>query len=157
MNFNCIEQVGGFDHIDILLLEETGNWPLVVTDANSNRITITPNEVPISGAIVPDSIRVGEDHRTRDGGDLWDIDIRFSYLTQSSLMEYYLEQYKTHEVVVTVCKNINQQKLYGTDKYPLTLSYTPVNGNKPEDGMRTDIRIFGNIPVRPVYRLMPVL
>ena len=52
------EQLAGIAEIKFYLLDETANWPFVVTDQNASQITFTPFENDVQGNIEPDSIKV---------------------------------------------------------------------------------------------------
>ena len=155
MNFTCCEQIGGFKHLDVFLLEETSNWPCVVNDRNSHQINIDPNDAPVCASVLPESIRVTENSRRTEAGTRYDIEITFEYNVHSSLLEYYLDQYAAHPVIVEVCKNFKQSKMYGTDKSPLYLTYENKNGRRPEDALVIEVTIKGTTTTRPIHRLLP--
>ena len=151
MNFNCSEQLAGFGKISLYLLEETGNWPLVLTDQNSAQIDLQPYDVDIEGVIEPDSISISDKPKLSDEGNMWPIDIQFSYLSRGEAMEQLLEQYANRPCIVVACTNYGPQKLYGSNQEPLYMNWENNNGEKIEDRAGVNIRIKGDARQRPVF------
>lgn len=151
MKFNCIEQTGGFKNIKLFTLEETDNWPLVLTDNNSNEVEFNPNDAAVDAILRPGSIKVEEKPEIEEAGELWEVEIEFIFSMQSQALQQLLDKYKNHPGVVEVCKHYGQRKLYGTDKHPLRMHYELLNGEDFEDGQEIKIIIEGNVPQRAVY------
>ena len=151
MVFNCQEQIGGFKNVRFYILEETANWPVVLTDENSSQIEFNPNDVAVDAILEPDSIRVSDEPKANDPGELYEVDIEFVFNMQSEALEKLLDQYKNYYGVCEVCKIFDQRKLYGADRYPLRMNFFTENGRRPEDGTKTIVKITGNAPKRAVY------
>jgi len=151
MIFNCIEQIGGYKNVRFYTLDETTNWPSVLNDANSEQIEFNSNEVAVDAILEPDSIRVSDEPKAKDPGELYEIDIEFVFNMQSEALEKLLDQYKNYFGVCEVCKIYGQRKLYGANRYPLRMTYSTENGRRPEDGQKTIVKITGNAPKRAVY------
>lgn len=156
MNFNCEEQIGGFNNVEVYTLEETSGWPKVVTDHNSDLVTFTPIPQNIEGTILNESIDVRESSAVKDPGNLHDVSISFEFLSQSPALEQLLDSYSSTKLVAVVCKNYKQKKLYGTNTFPLQLTYELKHGKKPEDGTATIIKLTGQSPKRSVHILNEV-
>lgn len=151
MVFDCDEQIGGYKVINFCLLSETSDWPVVLNDVTSNQIVLTREVNSICGMLVPNSIRVREKPSTTKSGQLWDISISYEFAVQNSALEQLLDQYANRPGVCEVEKNYPQKKLYGSDKFPLLMTYELINGEKPEDGSKTVITIKGKVPHRAVH------
>lgn len=151
MNFNCPELLAGFSQIEFLLVSETSNWPLVVTDNNAGQITITREDVDVNGSIEQDSISINDKPKEGEEGKTWPIDISFSYMYRGEPMEQLLEQYAGLPGVAIACLNDGTRKLFGTDLEPIYLSWENIYGERIEDRHGVAIRIKGTTSQRPVY------
>lgn len=150
MNFNC-EQLSGFAEMDFLLLTETSNWPLVVTDQTSSDIILTPEFYDIDGTIDENSIDVNVNPKKNAEGDVYDISISFKFITRSESIEQLMDQYENKPGICIGKLNNEFRKLYGTNEEPLYMSFKVDEGNKPEDSGAVIVTIKGETRQRPVY------
>lgn len=151
MTFTCDEKLPGFAEFDFYLLEETGNWPFVVTDGNSAQIVLTPYENNVDALIDPDTIKVDVDPKQSADGDVQQIAISFRLITRSEALEQLLEQYANRPGVGIGKLNNEFKKLYGTNMEPLYLTYEVNDGAKVDGEAYTEVRIKGETRKRPVY------
>ena len=153
MNFSCEEQIGGFNNVSIFTMAECANWPVKLTDHNSDMVTFTPIDTDVMGTILEDSIKVNEKQDRKDPGMLYDVDIEFEFTSQTPAMDQLLDAYRSAPggVVAVVCKYWPQKRLYGSKAYPLFLDYENGNGRKPEDGTATIVKLSGKSAQRSVH------
>lgn len=151
MNFTCDEKLPGFAEFDFYLLEETGNWPFVVTDENAAQIVLTPYENDVEALIEPDSIDVNVNPKQSAEGTVQQISIVFRLITRSEALEQLLEQYANKPGVGIGKLNNEFKKLYGTDREPLYMNYELNEGTKVDGTAFTEVRIKGETRKRPVY------
>ena len=151
MNFTCDEKLPGFAEFDFYLLEETGNWPFVVTDVNSAQITFTPYVNDVEALIEPDSIDVNVNPKQSAEGTVQQISIVFRLITRSEALEQLLEQYANKPGVGIGKLNNEFKKLYGTDREPMYMNYEINEGAKVDGTAFTEVRIKGETRKRPVY------
>lgn len=151
MNFTDTEKLPGFAEFELFLLEETSNWPLVVTDGNSKDIVFTPYENDVEAIIDPDSIKVDVNPKQTGDGEIQQISISFRCITRSEALEQLLEQYANKPCVGKGKLNNDFQKLYGTDQEPLYMNYEVNDGTKVDGDSYTEVRIKGETRKRPVY------
>lgn len=151
MTFNCDEQLSGVATLDFFLLEETSNWPRIVSDSNSAQIVFSPSVHSVEASIKPDSISVNVNKSTTASGIVHDISIKMDFLTRSEALEQLLEQYENKPGIVKAKFNNEFQKLYGTNIEPLYLVYEDVPGTKIDGDGATTIEIKGKTAKRPVF------
>jgi hypothetical protein len=151
MNFTNDEKLPGFAEFELFLLEETSNWPFVVTDGNSKDIVFTPYENDVEAIIDPDSIKVDVNPKQSPEGEIQQIAISFRCITRSEALEQLLEQYANKPCVGKGKLNNDFQKLYGTDQEPLYMNYEVNDGTKVDGDSYTEVRIKGETRKRPVY------
>ncbi|EJG02275.1 hypothetical protein [Flavobacterium sp. F52] len=156
MNFTCDEKWPGFAEFDLFLIEETSNWPLVVTDGNSSDVVFTPYENNVEAILEPDSINVKVDPKQSSDGEIQQISISFRLITRSEALEQLLEQYANKPCVGLGKLNNDFKKLYGTELEPLYMNYEINDGTKPDGEAYTLVNIKGETRKRPVY-YTPVL
>lgn len=148
MQFYCNEQLSGFSEIHFLLLSETSNWPVVLTDQTAAQIIITPEVYDVDAAIDDESINVDVKEKAKDR---FDINIQFTFLVRSEALEQMLDQYKNQPGIAIGCLNNNFKKMYGSNLQPLYLSFEVDDKSKIDDKGLTAIRITGETRKRPVY------
>jgi hypothetical protein len=151
MNFTCDEKLPGFAELELFLLDETSNWPFVVTDTNSRHIVFTPFENDVEAIIDPDSIKANINPKQSGDGEIQQIDISFRLITRSESLEQLLEQYANKPCVGRGKLNNDFQKLYGTNREPLYMNYEVNDGTKVDGESYTEVRIKGETRKRPVY------
>jgi hypothetical protein len=151
MTFTSDEKLPGFAELDFYLLEETGNWPFVITDGNSAQITFTPYENDVEVLIEPDSIDVNINPKQSAEGTVQQISIIFRLITRSEALEQLLEQYANKPGVAIGKLNNEFKKIYGTDREPLYMNYEVNEGTKVDGTAFTEVRIKGETRKRPVY------
>lgn len=151
MNFNCEEQLSGVAELDFYLLEETSNWPVVLSDDNSAQIIFNPSPHSVQATIKPDSISVNVNKTTPSSGIVYDISIKMDFLTRSEALEQLLEQYENKPGIVKAKFNNEFQKLYGSNLEHLYLVYEDVPGTKIDGDAATTIEIKGKTAKRPVF------
>ena len=151
MNFNCEEQLSGVAELDFYLLEETSNWPVVLSDTNSAQITFNPSQHSVQATIKPDSINVSANKTTKPSGIVYSISIKMDFLTRSEALEQLLEQYENKPGVAKVKFNNEFQKLYGSNLEHLYLVYEDQPGTKIDGDGATTIEIKGETSKRPVF------
>tara|TARA_R110000850_G_scaffold277151_1_gene424865 strand:- start:56309 stop:56779 length:471 start_codon:yes stop_codon:yes gene_type:complete len=152
MTFSCEEQIGGFANVELFLVTgETSGWPKQLNDTTAGEVVFTPLDNSVDGVLIEESIDVSERPGTGDAGELFNVRISFDFASQSEAMEQLLDQYKANDLVAKVCKHYPQQKIYGSNRYPLTLSYETVNGTRPEQGSLTRVSLRGSVPHRAPY------
>lgn len=156
MNFDCKEQLAGIASIDFYLLSETGSWPEIITDTNAGGITIYTTNIStpeVDGSIEPESIRINDQPKLDASGQIWSIDISFTYLSRGLNMELLLEKYANQAGIARACFNDGSKKQFGTNLEPLYLTWENNYGVKIEDSHGVNIRIKGEMSRRPVYIL----
>ena len=131
--------------------EQLRNFHSSDSDFLGNDIGI---DIPFSN--FDESIDVRESSAVKDPGNLHDVSISFEFLSQSPALEQLLDGYSSTKLVAVVCKNYKQKKLYGTNTFPLQLTYELKHGKKPEDGTATIIKLTGQSPKRSVHILNEV-
>lgn len=151
MNFNCEEQLSGFARLDFLLLEETNNWPLVVTDVTSSQIEFKPFRNDVHGTIDPESILVNVNDKNNAEGVIYSIDIKFSFITRSEAIEQLLDQYQNKPGVVIGYLNNEFRKIYGTFDEPLFLNFVSSESQKIDSSGAIQVKIKGETRCRPVF------
>lgn len=151
MTFNCDEQLSGVAQLDFYLLEETSNWPRIVSDANSAQINFNPSVHSVEASIKPDSISVTANKTTKNSGIVYQISIKMEFLTRSEALEQLLEQYENKTGVAVVKFNNEFQKIYGTNIQPLYMIYEDIPGTKIDGDGVTVIEIKGETSKRPVF------
>ena len=151
MNFNCEEQLSGVAALDFYLLEETGGWPIVLSDFTSNQIGFLPSPNSVAATIKPDSISVSDQKSTKPSGIAHVISIKMEFLTRSEALEQLLEQYENKPGVVKAKFNNGFQKIYGSNLEPLYLIYEDVPGVKIDGDGVTTIEIKGETAKRPIF------
>lgn len=151
MNFTYTEKLPGFAEFELFLLEETTNWPFVVTDENSKNVVFFPFENDVDAVIEPDSIKVNVNPKLSADGEIHQINISFRLITRSEALEQLLEQYANKAVVGKGKLNNDFQKLYGTNVEPLYMNYEINDGTKPDGEAYTEVVIKGETRKRPVY------
>lgn len=151
MNFTNDEKLPGFAEFELFLLDETSNWPFVVTDGNSKQITFTPFENEVDAKIDPDTIKVDVNPKQSSDGEIQQIGISFRLITRSEALEQLLEQYANKPCVGVGSLNNDFKKLYGTNLEPLYMNYEVNDGTKIDGDSFTEIRIKGETRKRPVY------
>jgi hypothetical protein len=151
MNFTNDEKLPGFAEFELFLLEETSNWPFVVTDTTSKNIVFTPFENDVEAIIDPDSIKVDVNPKQSSDGEIQQISISFRCITRSEALEQLLEQYANKPCVGKGKLNNDFQKLYGTDQEPLYMNYEVNDGTEVDKDSYTEVRIKGETRKRPVY------
>ena len=151
MTFNCDEQLSGVAQLDFYLLEETANWPRIVSDANAQQITFNPSVHSVEASIKPDSISVTVNKVTKNSGIVYQISIKMEFLTRSEALEQLLEQYENKPGVAKAKFNNEFQKIYGTNIQPLYMIYEDVPGTKIDGDGVTVIEIKGETSKRPVF------
>ena len=150
MNFNC-EQLSGFAQLDFFLLEETSNWPIEVTDQNSNTVVLSPEEFDVQGTIDEDSIDVNVTPKLSAEGETHDINIQFRFMTRSESLEQLMDQYANRPGIAIGKLNTEFQKMYGTNEEPLYMSFKTDDGNKPDGNGAIIVTIKGETRKRPVF------
>jgi hypothetical protein len=151
MNFTCDEKLPGFAEFELFLLEETDNWPFVLTDENSSKITFSPFENDVEGIIDPDSINVDVNPKQTADGEIHPISITFRLITRSEALEQLLEQYANKPCVGLGKLNNDFKKVYGTNLEPLYMNYQVNDGTKIDGDSFTEVKIKGETRKRPVY------
>ncbi|KIQ22880.1 hypothetical protein RT99_05985 [Flavobacterium sp. MEB061] len=151
MNFTCTEKLAGFAEFELFLIEETANWPLVITDTNSKDVVFTPYENDVEAIIDEDSITVDVNPKQSSDGEIQQISISFRLITRSEALEQLLEQYANKPCVGKGSLNNDFRKLYGTNDQPLYMNYEVNDGTKVDGDSYTLVRIKGETRKRPVY------
>jgi hypothetical protein len=151
MNFTCTEKLAGFAEFELFLIEETSNWPLVITDTNSKNVVFTPYENDVEAIIDEDSITVDVNPKQSSDGEIQQISISFRLITRSEALEQLLEQYANKPCVGKGSLNNDFRKLYGTNDQPLYMNYEVNDGTKVDGDSYTLVRIKGDTRKRPVY------
>ncbi|MRX40590.1 hypothetical protein GJU43_14980 [Flavobacterium sp. LC2016-23] len=151
MNFTNDEKLAGFAEFELFLLEETSNWPLVITDGNSKNIVFSPFANDVEAIIDPDTINVDVNPKQSSDGEIQQIAISFRLITRSEALEQLLEQYANKPCVGKGKLNNDFQKLYGTNLEPLYMNYIVNDGTKVDGDSFTEVRIKGETRKRPVY------
>lgn len=151
MTFTDTEKLPGFAEFELFLLEETTNWPFVVTDENSKNIVFSPFENDVDAVIEPDSIKVNVNPKQSAEGEIQQINISFRLITRSEALEQLLDQYANKPCVGKGKLNNDFQKLYGTNVEPLYMNYEINDGTKPDGEAYTAVVIKGETRKRPVY------
>lgn len=151
MTFNCDEQLSGVATIDFYLLSEVSNFPLVLTDLNSNQLIFSPEPNSVEATIKPDSIKISDSKKQGPSGIVHQIKIDVDFLTRSEALEQLLEQYENLPGIVHAKFNNGFQKIYGSDLEPLYMIYEVTDGQKIDSEAITSLVIKGDTAKRPVY------
>lgn len=151
MNFTCDEKLAGFAEFELFLIEETSNWPLVITDGNSSDIVFTPYENDVEAIVDPDSINVNVNSKQSSDGEIQQITISFRLITRSEALEQLLEQYANKPCIGFGKLNTDFKKIYGTNLEPLYMNYEVNDGTKIDGESFTEVRLKGETRKRPVY------
>lgn len=151
MNFTCSEKFSGFAQFDFYLLEETANWPLVLTDTNSKDITFSPYENDVEALVDPETIDVNVNPKQSSDGEIQQISISFRLITRSEALEQLLEQYANKPGIGKGSLNNDFIKIYGTQLEPLYMNYKVNDGTKADGESYTEVTIKGETRKRPVY------
>lgn len=151
MNFTCTEKLAGFAELDFYLLEETGNWPFVVTDTTSGQVVLNSFENDVDALVEPDSIAVDVTPKLSSDGELHSISIVFRLITRSEALEQLLEQYANQPGIAIGKLNNDFKKMYGSNTEPLYLNYEINDGVTADGKAYTEVRIKGETRTRPVY------
>ena len=151
MNFTNDEKLPGFAEFELFLLDETSDWPFVVTDENSKNIIFSPFENDVEAIIDPDTINVNVNPKQSSDGEIQQIAISFRLITRSEALEQLLEQYANKPCVGKGKLNNDFQKLYGTNLEPLYMNYEVNDGTKADGESYTEVKIKGETRKRPVY------
>lgn len=155
MTFSCDEQLGGFAIMDFYLLEETDNWPIVVTDQTSSQVAISPYENDVEATVEPESIKANVNQKTGAEGSVWQIDISFRFITRSESLEQLLDQYQNKPGIAIGSLNTEFQKMYGNNLEPLYMNFEVDEGTKIDGNAAVEVRIKGETRKRPVYYTVP--
>lgn len=153
MNFTCDEQLSGVAELDFYLLEETSNWPIILSDSNSSQVIFSPSANSVNATIKPDSISVSDQKTTKANGLVHAITIKMDFITRSEALEQLLEQYENKPGVVVAKFNNEFQKIYGSNIEPLYLVYEDVPGVKIDGDGITTLEIKGETAKRPMFYL----
>lgn len=152
MVFNCNEQLGGASQIDFFLLEETSNWPRVLTDTNSSQIVFTPEVNNVEAVLDPDGVKPSIKQKRGKYGSVWDVNITMSFITRSEALDQLLDQYQNKSGIIKMKLNSGFQKIVGTNEEPLILSYNVNEGEAIDDEKAsTIVTIKGKTRQRPVF------
>lgn len=151
MNFTCTEKLAGFAELDFYLLEETGNWPFVVTDTTSGQVVLNSFENDVDALVEPDSITVDVTPKISSDGELHSISIVFRLITRSEALEQLLEQYANQPGIAIGKLNNDFKKMYGSNMEPVYLNYEINDGVTADGKAYTEVRIKGETRTRPVY------
>jgi len=151
MTFSCDEKLPGFAVLDFYLIDETAEWPFVLTDVNSAQITLSPYVNNVEADIEPDSISVTVNEKQSAEGSVQQISISFRMITRSEALEQLLEQYANKPGIAIGKLNNEFQKMYGTNLEPLYLNYEVNDGSKIDGPAYTEVVIKGSTRKRPVY------
>lgn len=151
MVFSIKEQLSGFSALHIFLLEETSNWPVVLSDKTAGFVVFTPMDSNVEAEIDEDSISVKVAEKRKD---LFDINIQMQFITRSQCLEAHLDKYKNKPCIAVGCLRNGFQKIYGSDLQPLYLSVEVDDLEKPEDAGATKLKIVGETRHRPVYYML---
>lgn len=151
MIFSCDEKLPGFAELNFLLIEESSNWPFVVTDVNSAQIVFTPETNDVDALIEPESIIVDVSPKQSAEGTIQQIAISFRLITRSEALEQLLEQYANRPGIAIGKLNNDFKKLYGTNLEPLYMNYEVNDGSKIDGTSFTQVSIKGETRSRPVY------
>lgn len=150
MKFDC-EQLAGFAQMEFFLLEETSNWPLVLTDQNASQVSITPLDNNVDAEIVEDSINIDINPKKTVDGTIYPVNASFKINTRSESLEQLLEQYENKPGIFIGDLNTGFRKMYGSNEEPLYLNYQIEEGQKPGDNSGTIVIIKGETRSRPVF------
>jgi len=145
------EQPGGWHNIIIALPEEISFSPVILTNKNSNTVVYNSSSSDIDIYPVAENIKISEKSSRNKSGTLYNIKIDVQIDNQSTFIDDHFLKYHLKKVVVFGIKHFSQQKIYGSKKFPLLLSYKFVNGDKFEKGSKTMVTISGKIPQKPVF------
>ena len=146
-----LEQLGGFSKIEFFLISQTSNWPIVINDETSSQITHEDSMIDNYGKIADSSIDINITPKQSPEGEIFPIDIVFSFSNRIIELERYLDYYKNKELVVIGYLNTGLKKIYGTNEEPLFLSYKIDEGKKIDDLGIITVNIKGEIRNRPVF------
>ena len=151
MIFNCSESLSGIRSISYYLLEETSNWPTVLSDRSSAQIIFNQEKNSVKGTVDSDSFRDKSKPKQSAAGELFEIDLEYGFITRSEALEQLLEQYSHKPGVAVVLFYDGFKKIYGSNMEPLLLNYRMEHGTTIESKSGTEVLIFGNQRSRPVY------
>lgn len=146
-----LEQLGGFEKVEFFLLDETDNWPIVVTDETATQISFVESLLENYGKISDSSIDINISPKTSSEGTVYPTEIVFSFLNRIIELEKYLDFYQNKPLVVIGYLNTGLKKLYGTNEEPLFLTWKIDEGKKIEDLGLITVSIKGETRKRAVF------
>lgn len=151
MVFNCSESLSGILSTSFYLLEETSNWPIVLSDRSSGQIIFDQEENSVKGTVDSDSFRDKSKPKQSGAGEIHEIALEYGFITRSEALEQLLDQY-AHKPGVAVVHFYNGfKKIYGSNMEPLFLSFKVENGTTIDSKSGTEVLIAGIQRSRPVY------
>lgn len=151
MNFNCEENLSGIISVEFYLIEETSNWPVVLSDRSAGQIIFNKEEHSVVGTVDIDSFRDNSQKKETKAGILYEIELAYGFLTRSEALEQLLEQYSYRPGVAVVKFYNGFKKIYGSNKEPLMLSYSEEHGTAIDSKSGTEVVIAGRLRNRPAY------
>lgn len=151
MTFNCEEQLGGIAELSFYLLEETSNWPVILTDQNSAQVIINPTHHSVEATVKPDIIKLLVNKKQTAEGIVHQMSIKIDFITRSEALEQLLDQYQNKPGIVVSKMNNEFQKIYGSNLEPLYMIYEVNEGDKVDSESGTMLEIKGESRSRPVF------
>lgn len=151
INLAVLEQSGGWQSIQVALLDEIINMPDIVTNANAAQIEIVGAEDTIDILPIPESILINHSKSQSKKGVEHSIKIQFDFAAQSSALDDFLYKYEAKKVIAIGVKPTSTEKLFGSKISPLLFDYDLIDGKNKEDGSITRVIISGKTLQKPVF------
>ena len=150
INTSLQEQTGGWYNVAIISTSEI-ECPDLLTNGNSNEITITPISNGLDILPVGENITINATPQKNKAGTIHNIKGEFEIAYQSGDIDSYFASCLQKKVVLIGVKHSGVKIIYGSKKFPLSFNYKILNGKKYEDGDRIKVFVTGKIPQKPVF------
>lgn len=149
---NTQEKSGGWDNINIILVDDVLSCPNILTNKNSNEFTYSISSSTVEIMPLSDKMSLKEQKTQNASGTLYSISCELIIPDQSPELDDFFNAYQNKDVILIGTKTDRTEKIYGSVLCPLKFTYKFEDGDKSEDGGSIRVQVNGNIPQKPVFR-----